>query len=224
MAQPRISQLRTWDRHVDLVLLVLHFALLLLRAKRLSLRNEIDLNRELYFCLLEANRKVRDLTGDGFDHAPVPEGNNPPDPDDEVRTVRENKIPDFYWNFIDHTAEARNSSRNFFIECKRLGRAVRADRIFNQNYINQGAQRFVEINHGYAKGEKSAAMVGYIQDMDFQEILDEVNATARSVSMPILDGPYAAWNKDGVSLLFHRLPRSFRISPLLLLHFWIDLR
>jgi hypothetical protein len=215
----------TWDRHVNLVLTVLVRALTLLRSRVSNKESEISLNRELYFCLIQANEELHRSTGEAFNHQPTAEAKNPPDPDDEQRAKCENKIPDFSWGFIDHTSpDPRRAARNFCIECKRLGKPMRTDRVFNENYIHHGVLRFITKEHGYAQGEKAAAMVGYVQNMDFVDILAEVNETARMVSVPSLNGPSGGWQTAGTSALNHQLSRPFRVSPLTLHHFWIDLR
>lgn len=215
----------TWERHVNLVLKVLLRALSILQAEAHPDESEIDLNRQLYFCLLRANRELYESTGEAFDHQPTPEAKNPPDPDDEQRAKRENKSPDFLWGFIDHSApDATRGARNFYIECKRLGKPKRSDWPFNKNYIQHGVLRFVTKEHAYAKGEKAAAMVGYIESMDFDDILGEVNKAASDASVPNLDGPLGGWQISGTSSLYHHLIRPFKISPFYLHHFWVDIR
>ena len=71
------------------------------------------------------------------------ECNNQPDPDDEARTAREQKRPDFQWNYLDRfESDPHRSSRQFVVECKRLGESSRADRVFNMLYVNHGISRF----------------------------------------------------------------------------------
>lgn len=225
MRQPRISQLKTWERHVSIVLRVLVRALSLLQSSASKAESETNLNRELYFCLLKANDEMYQSTGDALHHPPTPEGKNPADPDDLCRAMRENKIPDFYWGFIDHTArDPRRGARNFYIECKRLGKPTTSGWCFNENYIHHGVLRFITEQHAYAKGEKEAAMVGYVQNMDFSDVLTEVNKTATTASIPPLSGPIGGWNAAGTSRLDHQLTRPFQLSPLLLRHLWIDIR
>jgi hypothetical protein len=116
MSQPRISRLLIWERHEQCVVDILRTALAILRNKANLPQSEVLLNRELYFCLLEANRNLRNLGSGGLDHPPTPEGHNPPDPDDEQRAIRENKIPDFYWGYIDHLEpDPRRCARNYVI-------------------------------------------------------------------------------------------------------------
>lgn len=225
MSQPRISRLRTWEKHERRVVDILLLALSILRKKDILPSSEVLLNRELYFCLLEANHALWESGAGGFDHPPTPEGHNPADPDDEQRAVRENKIPDFYWGFIDHSEpDPRRSARNYVIECKRLGNPPRADWILDQNYVNNGILRFITEEHSYAKGERSGAMVGYVQNMELDEILCEVNSSAVSVGIPELLAPFSGWQIGGTSQFTHQLNRIFLISPFQLTHFWVDLR
>jgi len=225
MSQPQISRLRTWEKHERRVVDILLLALSILRNKDILPQSEVLLNRELYFCLLEANRNLWELGTGGFDHPPTPEGHNPADPDDEQRAVRENKIPDFYWGYIDHSEpDPRRSARNYVIECKRLGNPPYTGWILNQNYVHNGILRFITEEHGYAKGERSGAMVGYVQSMEFDEILCEVNNAAVSVGIPELSTPINGWQYSGTSQLIHQLNRMFAITPLQLSHFWVDLR
>lgn len=225
MSQPRISRLHIWEKHEQRVVDVLLVALEFLRNKGNLPQQEVLLNRELYFCLLEANRKLRKSGAGGFDHPPSPEGHNPADSDDTQRAVRENKIPDFYWGYIDHSElDPRRSARNYVIECKRLGTPPRTDWILNQNYVHKGILRFVTEEHGYAKGERSGAMVGYVQSMELGEILFEVNTVAAVAAIPALGMPIGGWQVDGISRLEHELYRPIAISPFHLTHLWVDLR
>lgn len=225
MSQPRISQLPMWERHEQRVVDVLRSALAILRSKANLPQSEILLNRELHSCLLEANHNLWNLGVGGFDHPPMPESHNPPNPDDEKRAVRENKIPDFIWGYIDHLEpEPRRGSRYYVIECKRLGNPPRADWILNQNYVLNGILRFITEEHGYAKGEKSGAMVGYVQSMELDDILDEINATCISQAIPQIDPPLEGWQTGGISFLIHQVTRTFAVSPFKLSHFWIDVR
>jgi hypothetical protein len=69
---------------------------------------EVDLNRRLYFCLLLATRELYP----NEDVSPSSECNNQPDPDDEARTVREQKRPDFQWMFLDrYESDPHRSSK-----------------------------------------------------------------------------------------------------------------
>ncbi len=182
-------------------------------------KTEVELNRHLYFCLLEASREL--YPDDEI--APAAECNNQPDPDDEARAKREMKRPDFQWIYLDrYEADARRSSKQFVVECKRLGKAVRADWILNLNYAHHGIARFKEPEWGYGKRAPTGAMIGYWQNMEAHDILIEVNGAIRKNSLPdlILLG---TWNPGGISRCEHSFERTFDMSPFRLHHFWIDL-
>jgi hypothetical protein len=181
---------------------------------------EVELNRHLYFCLLEASRDLYPEEEIG----PEVECNNQPDPDDQARAKREMKRPDFQWAYLDRYEEsARHSSKQFVVECKRLGKARRADWVFNVNYVHDGIVRFKDPEWAYAKRFPSGAMVGYWQDMDAPDILSEVNREVRKKSLPDLI-PADGWNVGGISRCEHTFERTFETSPFKLHHLWIDLR
>jgi hypothetical protein len=225
MGQPLLSHLNLWKRHELRVLAVLEQALSILCAKTNLPRSEIELNRELYFCLLIANENLWKMRVGGFDHPPTSESKNQPDIDDDARAKRENKIPDFHWAFIDHAADdPRRGAHDFIIECKRLGSPPRSDWVLNENYVQNGIMRFVRPEHGYAKNEASGAMVGYIESMQPDEILTEVNAAALTAEVAAIPYPQAGWQIDGVSHLEHQAGRLPPESTLALRHLWVDLR
>lgn len=183
-------------------------------------KSEVELNRQFYFCLLEASRAL--YADDEI--APVAECNNQPDPDDEARARRELKRPDFQWVCLDrYEANPRHSSKQFVVECKRLGKPVRADWILNVNYVQNGIMRFKEPEWAYAKRAASGAMIGYWQDMEANDVLSEINGETGRNSLPdlILVG---TWNSGDVSRCEHVLERGFEVSPFRLHHFWVDLR
>ena len=181
---------------------------------------EVELNRRLYLCLLAASRELYP----GNEIAPIMECNNQPDPDDEARSTREQKRPDFQWIWLDrYESDPYRSSKQFVVECKRLGKSSRADWVFNLNYVNHGIARFRDPKWAYAQRFPSGAMVGYWQSLDADAVLDEVNAEARknTFSDLVIIG---AWNPRAVSRLKHVFDRPFDVLPFRLHHLWIDLR
>ena len=94
----------------------------------------------------------------------------------------------------------------------------------NSNYIMHGVLRFIRHEHGYSKGDRSAAMVGYIQSMRFEDILSEVNAVANSIPITTITASATGWQVRGISSLHQVLLRPFPVSPFTLQHLWIDLR
>jgi len=211
---------KLWTTRESKCLSIIERALSLLRQADDLAETEVELNRRLYFCLLSASREL--YPDDEI--APVTECNNQPDPDDEARAKREQKRPDFQWIFLDrYEPDAQRSSRQFVVECKRLGKPSRADWVLNLNYSSHGVARFRDPEWAYAKLMQSGAMIGYWQSMDEKDLLREVNGCCQSNSLPdlVLVGE---WNPGNTSHFEHILERSFKISPFKLHHLWIDLR
>jgi len=216
---PRLNMLRIWAKREGMCLAILERALLLLRKENGLPEAEVDLNRCLYFCLLTASSQL--YPADPV--APISECNNQPDPDDLSRATREQKRPDFQWVYRDqYEPDPKRSSKQFVVECKRLGKPNRPDWVFNLNYVRHGVCRFRDPKWAYAQRFASGAMVGYCQNMPPPQVLKEVNEEARGNSLPDLvsSGTYAA----GGDRLEHAFDRSFDVSPFRLFHLWIDLR
>lgn len=121
---PQLHSLNLWVVRETRCLSIIKRALSLLRQRHDLFKTEVDLNRLLYSCLLTASR---DLYPED-EIAPIMECNNQPDLDDEARAKREQKRPDFQWIYLDrYESDPQRSSKQFVIECKRLGKALRAD-------------------------------------------------------------------------------------------------
>jgi hypothetical protein len=219
-AGPQLHSRRLWATREAKCLSIIEQALLLLRQSQDLSEAEVDLNRQLYFCLHTASLELYPNDEIG----PILDCNNQPDPDDEARAKREQKRPDFQWNYLDrYESDPLRRSKQFVVECKRLGKALRPDWDFNLNYTSHGIGRFREPEWAYAKRFSSGAMVGYWQSMEADEVLSEVNEGCSKKSLPdlILQG---TWNPGGTSQLEHTFERPFEISPFRLRHLWIDLR
>jgi hypothetical protein len=217
---PLLRSRRLWAERQNKCLMTLERAMLLLRLDHDLPESEVELNRRLYNCLLVASRELYP----DDDIAPVMECNNQPDPDDEARIAREQKRPDFQWIYLDrYESDPHRSSKQFVVECKRLGESSRADRVFNVNYVNHGIGRFRDPKWAYAQRFPAGAMVGYWQSMEGMHVLNEVNDESRKNSLPdlVLIG---TWNLRAVSRLDHVFDRPFEVSPFRLHHLWIDLR
>lgn len=118
---------------------------------------EYQLNRKFYNCLVTANYQLQKQEK-GLESPPFYEGNNQPNPDDEQRTRREFKKPDFQWSIMDISEpNPERSSKQFVQECKRLGKSSLRNWILNKNYV----QRFIAIEYGYRYEVKSSAMLGH---------------------------------------------------------------
>ncbi|MBY3108927.1 hypothetical protein HFO68_30885 [Rhizobium laguerreae] len=219
-AAPRIRSNQLWRTREEKCLAIIARALVIFRQRESFPLSEVELNRELYFCLIAASRELYP----DDEVAPVTECCNQPDPDDDARARREQKRPDFQWIYLDrYEADPQRSSKQFVVECKRLGNPPRADWILNLNYIEHGVTRFRHPDWAYAKRAESGAMIGYMQSMTSPAILTDINAECRSKSFPEL-APASTWVAGGTTKLDHAFERSFEASPIRLHHFWIDLR
>ncbi|MEY9536897.1 hypothetical protein [Sinorhizobium fredii] len=217
---PRIRSDQLWRNREAKCLAIIARGLAILQQRESFPESEVELNREFYFCLIEASR---DLYPDD-EVAPVTECCNQPDPDDDARARREQKRPDFQWIYLDrYEPDPQRSSKQFVVECKRLGDPPRSDWILNLNYIEHGIARFRHPDWAYAKRAESGAMIGYIQSMTPPAILADVNIECRSRSFPDLT-PEGAWLTGETTRLDHVFERGFEVSPIRLHHFWIDLR
>jgi hypothetical protein len=217
---PHIASNRLWRTREAKCLAIIARALDIFRQLESFPESEIELNRAFYFCLIAASR---DLYPDD-EVAPVTECCNQPDPDDGARARREQKRPDFQWIYLDrYESDPQRSSKQFVVECKRLGDPPRADWVLNLNYIEHGIARFRHPDWAYAKRAESGAMIGYIQTMTPPAILVAINTECRSNSFSDLT-PASAWVTGGTTRLDHAFERSFEVSPIRLHHFWIDLR
>ena len=216
---PCLRALNVWGKRERMCVAILERALQLLRAEKNLPESEVDLNRRLYLRLLEASREL--YPADPV--SPTQECNNQPDPDDESRVAREHKRPDFQWVYLDsYEPDPKRSSKQFVVECKRLGSSRRADWIFNVMYVTHGISRFRDPLWGYAQRFRSGAMVGYWQTMERAQLLSEVNQEAGRNSLP--DIVPANPSLPNGHRLEHTFERSFPLSPFHLLHLWIDLR
>lgn len=217
---PRIRSQRLWRTREAKCIAIIERALVLFRQRDSFPEPEIELNRLFYFCLIAASRELYP----DDEVAPVTECCNQPDLDDGARTRREQKRPDIQWIYLDrYESDPQKSSRQFVVECKRLGTPPRADWVLNLNYVEHGVARFRNPDWAYAKRAESGAMIGYMQSMTPPAILVAVNDECRNQALPdvALTG---AWTPAGTARLEHAFERNFEISPIRLYHFWVDLR
>lgn len=218
MSRPRISRLNMWRRHEEDILSVLFKALHILLTYKLDNANENKINRKLY---KEIRRR---MTIDGLSYIVMYEAANQPileeDPDEE----RERKRPDIQICWTNPLEENLDKyQREYVIECKRLGRPLNKKRVLTTEYVTKGIQRFISKNHGYAKGVNSGAMVGYLQNMELDAILNEVNITTKALSISPIVLSVSGWQTGGITRLEQRLNRSELLpSEFDLHHLWAD--
>lgn len=195
-------------------------ALMLLRKRDRLEEDEPALNRLFYRCIVDANNNL------DLDYVPSQQAKNAPHIEDKEKTPREDNIPDFSWPLMDYTASDGNYDRSFTLECKRLGQKTSKNWILTREYVIDGILRFFLEEKGYGKGCETGAMVGYVQDMEFPAILDEINdnITKHCPSIALLAVPMEGWQQQAVSNLNHAFQRPFIPTTFLLQHFWIDMR
>jgi hypothetical protein len=221
MAQPKLTKLDIWKKHEESVLEILVRALLRLRNHPNLEEQEDLISRSLYYYIQEAQAELED-SGVVLNFNFVYHAHNQPLSSDTTPTNRENKIPDFICGMRNHLElNPFMRSRNFVIECKRLGNPTPS--VTNKKYVSEGILRFCTEEHGYGKGEKTSAMLGYVQRMGFEEILREVNnyVTIETL-LPI--NLIGTWQEKGVSQLTQVIERVINPSTFTLLHIWVDLR
>ena len=150
---------KLWVTREAKCLSIIERALSMLREADDRAETEVELNRLLYFCLLAASRELHpdDVI------APVTECNNQPDSDDEARSSREQKRPDFQWIYLDrYESDPQRSSKQFVVECKRLGEAPRRDWVLNVNYSENGIRRFCDPEWALCKASAKRSDFGVL--------------------------------------------------------------
>ena len=224
MERPLLSKLDSWANHEARVLEVVGLALKLLRDEDNLPTQEDGINRKLYFCIHRANYELSKVNK-GLSCPPSYDSKNAPDADDKERAQREDKRPDFVCGFYDfQESNPDKSAKHYVIECKRLG-TNSGTWVLNTNYVVHGVCRFVNPEWGYGKSAKSGAMVGYIQDMKFEDILKEVNAEIQKQQLEAICLSTDGWKDSDVSNLVQYLTRP-KIHPknFCLQHLWLDIR
>jgi hypothetical protein len=220
-----MPQIDLWSNHESRILEIMALALKLLLAEPDLPASEDSLNRKLFFCIHRANRQLVDAKKH-LDWPLTYESRNQPDIDDVTRGSRENKRPDFMWGIYDHLEPDPNKSAKYYVmECKRLGQPSSPSFVFNINYVKDGISRFVTAAWGYGKSCRSGMMIGYIQSMEPEDILSEVNRRLVVDSLSPVQISGKAFLAADVNRLDHQLVRpEIHPSPFDLRHLWIDLR
>ena len=219
---PSIAKIETWASWEAFCFKCLHQALAnLLNSKDLP-ESENALNARLHGLLRVAAKKIRPngpYDRISYECPPQPYGES-----DDESSRRLKATPDFAWGFVDHRdPDPHRNARELAIECKRLREASRSWK-YNQSYVEDGIQRFLDDQKKYGIGVCSAVMVGYWQAMDAKDILEEINTAAKIHNIPTLRLSKEGWRATAISHLNHRFARAFPHSPFKLRHLWIDLR
>ena len=211
--QPRLSSIDLWSDRERLFLKLLQEAVATL-VDQPTEANENDLNRNLFRAI---NRASHHEAQSGFEIPPVIfEGRNPPAASDQERAEREFKRPDFYWAYIDPLAEdPLEGYKVFVVECKRLTNPTST---YFREYVRSGIARFINVAHGYGKGMRSGAMVGYLQNVSVYDAFTGVNLVAFDDHISVLVIKGRADEAGGE--LGHDVERPFPVSPFHLNHVW----
>lgn len=225
MARPKLTVAITWSRFEEAVQAVLIEALRRLATYANLPNGEEPMNLWLYWLAIKSHHAIANSPEGSLPFNISFDGRSQPEPDDASGDSRLLKRPDFTWLlFNQQAADPLRSEMKYYTECKRLG-SPEGSRTFNDLYSGEGISRFMTEGHGYAKGCKSASMVGYIQTMEPDDILVEVNTFANGRKIPSLfRAAKAWWDKEANRLTQGELDRQFDTAKVQLAHFWIDLR
>ncbi len=213
MHRPTFSDLDPWAYYERRFIQLLREALTALEDQSSS-SNEPDLNRSLFNAVRCAMFEALQCG----EHLPafIPESKNPPSPSDPMRTQRENKIPDMRWVFNNPQAtDEGDIFKEFVIECKRLTNPCSR---YTGEYVLSGINRFIDPDWGYAQDMKSGAMVGYVQEITFDEATSNVTGRNAKESLPKLR--QTERNGETSATFDQLLNRPFPINPFRLFHIW----
>ncbi|NCR25670.1 MAG: hypothetical protein GPJ20_06460 [Microcystis aeruginosa BS13-10] len=224
MTKPSLLKQDIWGNHEKRVLAIFRLALEMLQKNQELPQSEDELNRKLCFFVRHANQQLT-ISNQGIEWPCMYEANNQPDADHSIRAKREYKRPDFQWGICDtNETNPERMDKFYILEAKRLGSPSSSRWILNENYILKGINRFILVEWGYRKSVSSGAMIGYIQNMELNEILNEVNEHCSQLTIIELTLSPEGWQND-VSRLDHQLERpDVPPSPFNLRHLWVDLR
>jgi len=225
MARPRLTVAITWSRFEKAVRAVLIEALRRLATYSKLPKGEEPMNLWLYWLAIKAHHAIASSPEGSLPFNISFDGRSQPEPDDASGDSRLLKRPDFSWLlFNEQAADPLRSEMKYYTECKRLG-SPDGGRVFNDLYSGEGILRFMTAEHAYAKGCQSASMIGYMQTMEPDDILAEVNDFASRRTIPSLSRAAKAWRDKAVTRLTQDgLDRPFEPSKFQLTHYWIDLR
>jgi len=219
--RPSLIRRGLWEKRRAHYLAVFDRALQLLRMQGELSVAEKSIVRELYFTTVTARLE---LDPKGRFERPRFEAQNLPDPDSDEVEGHEEKRPDIQWVHDDPDAHNdRHREKSFVIECKRLGRTTHSGWNLNQQYVIGGVSRFHSSKWRYGNHMHEGMMIGFVQDMDLDAILQIVNDHLMANKFPELR-QIERWNESGISELDHKFEREFPHSPFLLMHRWLDLR
>jgi len=211
---------RFWTKFEVTILEIVELALDELEQKASLPRQEDELNREFYFCLVNANYNLQ-LVGRGLSYPPSYEARNQPSSDHQTRSAREFKRPDFQWPITDiNEDDPLKSSKFFILECKRLDQQKNSWDYLD-NYVHYGVNRFVDNVHSYGYDVESSAMLGYLQFFDFPSVEAAINKKLRGMSQAKLN---VLKSSNSRRTLNHDLATTHSLKKIKLIHLWTDIK
>lgn len=221
MSQSLLDKRRDfWEKFEITILEIVELALDDFEQKVSLPRKEDELNREFYFCLINANYNLQ-LLGRGLPYPPSYEARNQPSSDHQTRSAREFKRPDFQWAITDIGEEDPLKSSKFFIlECKRFDEQ-KSSWDYLENYVNYGVNRFVDNVHSYGYNAESSAMMGYLQFFDFSTVEETINEKLKNVSQEKLK---ILKSNNSRRIFNHHLVTTHSLKRIRLVHFWTDIK
>jgi hypothetical protein len=224
VARPLLTVAITWSRFEKAVHAVLIEALRRLAAYGHLPNGEEARNLWLHWLAVKAHHAIANTPEGSLPFSIIWDGKSQPEPDDALRDSRLFKRPDINCQlFNQQAANPLLSQWKYYTECKRLG-PPEDGLVFNSLYSEKGIARFMTAKHAYAKGCKSAAMIGYLQTMGPDDILKEVNQFATGRNIPPLAKAVKGWRpKVANRLTQDELDREFETTKVRLTHYWIDL-
>ena len=223
---PSASEL--WQRHEELILGVFILALKILRLETNLPDAENRINETLCVKARLAYHKLPSRQRPSF-FGLFMEPQNQPQTKDDVGEKFLLKKPDFKWRLENKSdPNPATAIRDYDIECKRLGRPLRKSRVLNEEYVKKGILRFLNIEHSYGRGMKFGAMIGYVQNMEFDTITNEVNQYIKQIKehkIPSIKFQANGFSQEKTVIATQQLERTEVLpSKFNLRHVWVDLR
>jgi len=217
-----------WQRHEELILEVFVRALKMLCLEKNLPDAENRINETLYLKARLMYFKLPSKQRPAF-FGLFLEPQNQPQTEKDVGEKFLLKKPDLKWrleNKLD--PDPYTAIKDYDIECKRLGRPLRRDRVLNEDYVKKGILRFLNVEHSYGKGMTLGAMIGYVQNMEFKDILKEINQCIIQIQTHNIPSIKFSAKKNSRKEVIETAQKLYRteISPssFNLRHIWVDLR
>lgn len=217
-----------WARYEQMVLEVFSLSLQALRSEVNLPIDEDPISAVLALKTREVNFSLN-KKGRGLPFPPNWEKPIPPLSRKDLGLGKKKKRPDFTCPFRNHAVQTHEKAYlDYHIECKRLGAPTSPNWDLNKNYVLKGIIRFSNSDYGYGQGTASGAMIGYVQNMDLDSILGEVNTCIKrnkKLQLPLIDFSQASFDNQGLANTSQKLKRKTHSpSSFDLRHLWIDLR